>query len=89
MTAHPVFEGTLRAFGGAAYDQVARLDQKAVIAVDRIEVDLPSHNPGDAETWRTAVLTDDQVRLAHETLAERFSDEFEAIALQIAMGKLA
>ena len=89
MSAHPAFLPALRAFGGAAYDQVAQLDQKAVIAVDRIEVDLPSRNPGDAETWRTAVLTDDQVRLAYETLAERFSDEFEAIALQIAMGKLA
>jgi hypothetical protein len=89
MSAHPVFVPALRAFGGAAYDQVAHLDQKAVIAVPRIEVDLPSHNPGDAETWRTAVLTDDQVRLAYETLAKSFSDEFETIATKIATGELA
>jgi hypothetical protein len=89
MNALPCFASTLRAFGGAAYDQVARLDPKVVISVDRIEVELPSANPRDPETWRTAVLSDEQVRRAYELLAERCADEFNAICTRIATGKLA
>ena len=88
MSAHPVFAGTLRTFGGAAYENVQALHQYTSIRVPLVEVELRSHNPGDAETWRSGKLSPQLTQRAYEILVDRHSKEFDVIARQLAQGDI-
>jgi hypothetical protein len=86
MSNHPIFDATLRAFGGAAYANVQALSPKVAIVVPLVEVELSSDNPADADTWRTAQLTEEQTARAYALLVERHAGEFDTIARRIVEG---
>jgi hypothetical protein len=71
-----------------SYRDVEALHQSLTIRVPLIEVELSSRNPGDADTWRTAVLDHHLTQRAYELLVEAYPDVFEAIARRLAEGKI-
>jgi len=91
MSHHPIFNDTLRAFGGAAYSNVEALTKRCTIRVDRLEATVHPKglDPRDVYFDRTGYLTDDQNQRAYEILAARHMDELDAIANQLASGELA
>jgi hypothetical protein len=61
---HPVFASTLAAFSGQPL--APKPPHKILIAIDPFEVELPSTNPRDPETWRTVRPSDQAIKEAVE-----------------------
>lgn len=84
---------SLRRFGGSAYSNEKATPSYPVaqITVPSIEVTLhPEHlDPRDVHFDTTGFITDEQVQRAYTILAERHSDELDAIAMAIVKGELA
>lgn len=89
--AHPIFAKILNSFGGAAYSAVDLSYPKCQITVPGIEVTLhPEHlDARDVHFDTTGFITDEQVQRAYTILAERHSDELDAIAMAIVKGDIA
>jgi len=77
---NPVFAATLAAFSKPAAIPAERMVN---IPVRAVALDLPSDNPSDPETWRTATPTDPEFILAVQTLIARHTVELDAITLDI------
>lgn len=77
---NPVFAATLAAFSKPVEPIKTRVVQ---VPVEAVHVDLPSSNPRDPETWRTAVPTDAQLIDAVQTLIARHTVELDAITVDI------
>jgi hypothetical protein len=88
--AHPIFAKLLNTFGGAAYNAVDLSYPKCQITVPSIEVTIhPEHlDARDVYFDKTGFITDEQVQRAYTILAERHSDELDAIAMAIVKGEL-
>lgn len=77
---NPVFAATLAAFSKPVDPIKPRVVQ---VPVEALPVDLPSSNPRDPETWRTAVPTDSQLIDAVHALIQRHAVEFDDIVVNI------
>src|SRR6516225_10046390 len=83
MTHNPVFDATLRAFGGAAYANVQALQTHTTIRVEKVEITLPHDNTCHPEVYRTGYASDAVLAQAYEMLAERHMQELYDLCCEL------
>lgn len=83
MSHHPVFNDTLRLFGGAAYRNVQALEQRTTIRVDKVEITLPRDNTLHPEVYRTGYVSDAVLQEAFYILAERHAQELYDLCCEL------